>query len=81
LVFFWSNEFSGDIIEIDEMVVDEKYRGLGIGKAFFLWLDSTFCGCRGFALQTSLKNEMARRLYESVGFVASRNRYFIKLRT
>lgn len=81
LVFFWSNEFRGDIIEIDEMVVDEKYRGSGIGKAFFRWMDSTFCGCRGFALQTSPKNEMARRLYESVGFVASKNRYFIKLRT
>lgn len=81
LVFFWSNEFGGDIIEIDEMVVDGTYRGRGIGKEFFLWLDSTFCNCRGYALQTSVQNEMARKLYESVGFVASKNRYFIKLRS
>lgn len=80
LVFFWSNEFGGDIIEIDELLIDERYRNLGIGKAFFQWLDSEYPSAVGYALQTSEKNELAKKLYRSAGFVRSRNEYFIKLK-
>jgi len=80
LVFFWSNEFGGDIIEIDELLVDRACRGQGIGKRFFSWLDAEYRGCAGYALQTSEKNEVALRLYKNVGFVASKNHYLIKMR-
>lgn len=81
LVFFWSNEFGGDIIEIDEMVVSSKHRSRGIGKAFFTWLDSTYTGCAGYALQTTEHNEMARKLYQAAGFKQSKNTYFIKTKS
>ncbi|MBC7996934.1 MAG: GNAT family N-acetyltransferase [Leptolyngbya sp.] len=80
LVFFWSNEFGGDIIEIDEILIERKYRRLGIGKKFFSWLDNEYSKCCGYALQTTEHNESAIALYKSIGFRASRNEYFIKLK-
>jgi GNAT superfamily N-acetyltransferase len=38
LVFFWSNEFGSDVIEIDELFVQEEYRGRGISTAFLVGL-------------------------------------------
>lgn len=80
LVFFWSNEFGGDIIEIDEMVINQNFRSSGIGAAFFCWLDSAY-SCVGYALQTSERNEAARKLSEKAGFLPARNQYYIKLRS
>ena len=79
LVFFWSNEFGGDFVEIDELLVDEKHRGSGIGRAFFAWLALNYQDCAGYALQVSARNEEARKLYLSVGFEPARSQYMVKL--
>lgn len=59
-----------NIIYIDSMAVDEKYRGRGIGHAFFDFLkelkDQT--GCAGIELQVNAKNEAARKMYADCGF-------------
>jgi GNAT superfamily N-acetyltransferase len=31
LIFFWSNEFGGDFVEVDELFVCKEYRSQGIG--------------------------------------------------
>lgn len=68
LVFFWSNEFAGDIIEIDELFIAADYRNKGLARQFFQWLEYSYLHCAGFSLQVSKKNANARRLYERLGF-------------
>jgi GNAT superfamily N-acetyltransferase len=79
LIFFWSNEFGGNIIEIDELLVTKDFRRRGISRMFFSWLDSQHPDCVGCALQVSAKNEDAARLYLDLGF-AYTNQYLVKLR-
>ena len=79
LVFFWSNEFGGDVIEIDELFVQEDYRDRGIGKTFFQWLEETWHSqAVAFALQTTPTNERAIAFYQRMGFSLSKNFHWIK---
>lgn len=79
IVHFWSNEFRGDIIEIDELFVDGQYRSSGIGSAFFKWLDGQYPTRAGFALQVSANNVRAFALYQRLGFVRVSAKHMIKL--
>jgi GNAT superfamily N-acetyltransferase len=79
IVLFWSNEFAGDVVEIDELLVGEQYRGRGAGRRFFAWLETTYPDCVGLALQVSEQNSGATKLYESVGFKTARNNHLLKL--
>ena len=74
VVPYWSNEFGGTLLFIDEMFVVPEARNRGIGRSFFRDLDET----RPFeavalALEVSPGNHRARRLYESLGFRPRRN--------
>jgi len=79
LVFFWSNEFGGDFIEIDELLVASRFQGQGVGKKFFKWLETFEHKCVGYALQVHPENERAIALYKSAGFAPSRSRYWVKI--
>lgn len=59
-----------NIIFIDSMAVDEKYRGKGIGHAFFDFLKElkTQGGYDGIELQVNAKNEAAYKMYTDCGF-------------
>lgn len=59
-----------NIIFIDSMAVDEKYRGKGIGHAFFDFLKElkTQGGYDGIELQVNAKNEAAYKMYTGCGF-------------
>lgn len=74
LVPYWSNEFGGTLLCIDELFVVSGSRNRGIGRSFFRYLEQQ----RPFApvslaLGVSPGNRRARRLYESLGFVEHRN--------
>jgi ribosomal protein S18 acetylase RimI-like enzyme len=68
LVWVWTNEFGKDILWIDEVVVDKNYRGLGIGKRFFDWLQLFFGESPAFSLLVSEYNHKAKKLYQEIGF-------------
>ncbi len=68
LVWAWSNEFGSDILSIDEIVIDEDYRGKGIGKMFFSWLETTYSNSVAFSLVVSEHNRKAKELYQEIGF-------------
>ena len=69
LVPYWSNEWGGVVLLLDELFVDSKSRGRGIAKAFLQSLERE----RPYdavvvALEVSSGNTRARALYESMGF-------------
>lgn len=59
-----------NIIFVDSMVVDEKYRGKGIGHAFFDFLKNLKDeqGYDGIELQVNAKNKAAYKIYSDYGF-------------
>lgn len=59
-----------NIIFIDSMAVDEKYRGKGIGHAFFDFLKELRDqkGYDGIELQVNVNNEAACKMYTDYGF-------------
>jgi GNAT superfamily N-acetyltransferase len=78
VIFFWSNEYGKNLLEIDEVFIDDAHRGCGIGGKFFSWLRSTFAdSSAGWTLQVAHKNKDARKLYERLGFKTSRNEHMI----
>ncbi len=80
VVFFWSNEYGGDFIEIDELFVQEDDRGNGIGTAFFEWIEKTWAKkAVALSLQATPSNERAVAFYQRRGFRASPNRHLMKL--
>jgi ribosomal protein S18 acetylase RimI-like enzyme len=69
LIPYWSNEFGGTVLIVDELLVEQQFRGQGIASAFIRFLEQE----RPFdavtlALEVSPKNVRARGLYESMGF-------------
>lgn len=77
---FWSNEFSGQILYIDELFVRPAFRSQNIGSQFFDYLqakpenDSV-----AFMLETVPTNENAIRFYKKLGFVTHHNHLLFKL--
>lgn len=69
LVSYWSNEWGGIVLLLDELFVDTKFRGHGIAKSFLDHLahERPF-GAVVVALEVSPHNTRARALYESMGF-------------
>ncbi len=59
-----------NIIFVDSMAVDEKYRRKGIGHAFFNFLKElrNQKGFDGIELQVNAKNETAYKIYSDYGF-------------
>jgi GNAT superfamily N-acetyltransferase len=71
LVPYWSNEYGGTLLFLDELFVKSGYRNRGIGTAF---LNSLKRDCPPdtvrICLEVSDRNAKARRLYQSLGFIA-----------
>ena len=69
LIPFWSNEFGGNVVVIDEIYVRPNFRNRGIAKAFFslVTAEKPF-NAVAMGLEVSPDNSAARRLYASLGF-------------
>ena len=64
------NQMTRNIIFVDSMAVDEKYRGKGIGHAFFDFLKDLRNEKRydGIELQVNARNKAAYEMYLNYGF-------------
>jgi GNAT superfamily N-acetyltransferase len=77
-IFFWSNEYAGNIIDLDEMNVLPNYRHHGIGTSLLNYLKETYReNLSGFCCQVSRENQPAIRFCRSHGFAISRNEHWI----
>jgi ribosomal protein S18 acetylase RimI-like enzyme len=69
LIPYWSNEFGGTLLFVDEIFVAPEARGRGIGRRFFRYLrDERPFGAVALALEVSPSNTRAMRFYASLGF-------------
>jgi ribosomal protein S18 acetylase RimI-like enzyme len=74
LIPYWSNEFGGTLLYVDEILVIPEARNKGIGRSFFRFLEEEKpFDAVAVALEVSPSNAGARRLYESLGFSHQEN--------
>lgn len=65
----FETEVGGMAAWIEELFVEEAFRGLGIGSRFFKFLQSEFKGkIKRIRLEVGDENDGAKRLYERLGF-------------
>jgi ribosomal protein S18 acetylase RimI-like enzyme len=77
LINFWSNEFGGNILTIDELYIKKAFRSQGIGTRFIQYLAETrFGNSVVIQLEVTPDNVKARKLYESLGFRLHKNSMF-----
>lgn len=77
LVFFWSNEYGGNIITIDEIYVREGHRSKGLAAGFFSFLEKMENKV-ALQLESTPSNQKALTYYKRLGFVPSQNTHLIK---
>ena len=63
----FSTEFGKPCIWIEDLYLNEEYRGKGIGKAMLDFITEKYTDCI-FRLEAEKENERAIRLYEKCGF-------------
>lgn len=74
LIPYWSNEFGGVLLFVDELFVSSTFRNKGIGRRFFHHVEQQRpFDAVALALEVSPSNRRARRFYESLGFAQRRN--------
>ena len=81
LIPFWSNEFGGNIVSIDELFVKpESVSHRGIGRVFVdsVVADRPFNGVAAI-VEATAGNLGAQRLYESAGFRRSKNMCYTRV--
>jgi GNAT superfamily N-acetyltransferase len=78
LVNFWSNEYGGTILVIDELYIIPEFQGKGIGSRFIKYLNETrFNDCVALELEVLPYNTRALQLYEQLGFKKSDRSYLL----
>ena len=69
LINFWSNEYKGNVLIIDELYILPEYRSQGIATSFFNYLSETrYNDSVMLHLEVSEINKKAMDLYFKMGF-------------
>ena len=73
--------YSGKYIEIDNFVIDERYRSKGVGKLLVDWMmeEARNKGCSMAVLDAYVENFKAHHFYYREGFIARGFHYIKKL--
>ena len=64
----YSAEVGGRCIFIEEIFIQERFRGRGLGGSILTWLEKEYPDARRFRLEVSQVNQGAARLYQRVGY-------------
>ncbi|MVT12307.1 GNAT family N-acetyltransferase [Chitinophaga sp. ysch24] len=79
---FWSNEYGGLILGVDELFIRKPFRRLGIAKTFINSLISEEKNNPLFAgveMEGHADNDVANKLYASIGVPKNNNSFYIRL--
>ena len=77
IVMFWSNEYGGNIVNIDELYVKETYRNKQIATNFIIHQKNAYPNSAALQLEATPSNDTAMRLYNRLGFELSANNHLI----
>lgn len=69
-LWYSTRHYIGKSVEPDHVIIDEKYRGNGLGKTFFEWIYeyTKNKGCTGIELNTFVDNRKSHKFYYNEGF-------------
>lgn len=78
LINYWSNEYGGTVLAVDELYVRPEWRRTGVASAFIqdIILQNKH-GIAAIMLDVMPANRIARRFYEQCGFTLSERNSFI----
>jgi len=69
LIPYWSNEFGGAMVEVDELFIRPEFRSRSIGRAFIEWIERARPhGATVIELEVTPDNHKAQEFYTAVGF-------------
>ncbi|MDK9701183.1 MAG: GNAT family N-acetyltransferase [bacterium] len=78
LVFYWSNDWSGQLIYLDELFIAADFRNRGLGELFLKWLRNEYREtAAALFLETTPDKPRAASLYQRFGFVPAENAYWM----
>ncbi|MBX9952942.1 MAG: GNAT family N-acetyltransferase [Candidatus Obscuribacterales bacterium] len=81
IIFFWSNEYGGNVIDIDEICIAKEKRRTSLATELINWLEKEFSDdAVGFSLEIAHHNHAAQNLARKLGFSAVRNQHMIKIK-
>lgn len=63
----FSQESGGNVIWLEELYIKEQFRGLGLGSAYFDFIESKYKATR-YRLEVEPENERAVKLYKRRGY-------------
>ncbi len=69
-LWFSTRHYIGKSAEIDHVIIDDKFRDLGLGKMFFKWIYHYLKekGCEGTELNTFVNNRKSHKFYYNEGY-------------
>jgi len=75
---FWSNEWGGNVLFLDEIYIKPEFRGQGIGRGFINYLiKKRYNRATAIQLEVAPTNKKARALYIDIGFKPYNNEYLL----
>lgn len=75
IINYWSNEYGGIVLCIDELYIKSEFRGQGIGTGFIKNLiNKRYNNCIVIFLEVIPSNERAYSIYNKIGFKPHKNR-------
>lgn len=80
LIFYWSNEYGGNMLHVDELYVKPEHRQRGAATGFFKHISRKFKHkIVGVQLEVTPSNTKAMKYYKKLGFRKARNVHLMRI--
>ena len=78
-IYYWSNEYGGNIALIDELYVKPSWRNKGIASSYLKQLTKTKgMNLKGIHVETTPANQKASAFYSRHGFMQAKNHHMFR---
>jgi ribosomal protein S18 acetylase RimI-like enzyme len=78
LIPYWSNEYGGNVLHIDELYVKPEHRKRGVATSFLKQLVRTKHDAVALELEVTPSNTRAMKYYRKLGFRNTRNMHLMR---
>ncbi len=79
LIYYWSNEYGGNIAYIDELYVKPSWRNKGTGSSYLKHITRTKrMNFKGIHVETTPANQKASAFYSRRGFKQAKNQHLFR---